>query len=254
MLPAVTATTSSDQGAGAPTLGRIGLIGGMAWSSTALYYQVMNELTAARLGAMHSLPMIVNSVDFQRIQQLQYVDDVQGEKAVMVAAAKDIERAGSDLLMICSNTMHRMADAVQDAVGIPLLHICDAVASALDPDVETIGLLGTPITMEQSFYVDRLSRASGAAVLRPGEPQRQALKRAIYSELSANLVTQQTIRVVEDACSSLLNRGAECIVLACTSLGLVLDEIDVPVPVHDSLREHARAGVDRIINSAIADA
>jgi len=223
----------------------VGLLGGMSWVSTALYYRVLNEGVHARLGALHSAPLVLWSVDFERVQRLQRAGDVAGETALLVNAARAVEAAGAGCLLICSNTMHRPAPAVQAAIGIPLLHIADTLGERLVAAGHTnVGLLGTRFTMDGDFYAGRLRKRFGVDVVRPLEHDRDTIQEIITNELSTGTVSAQSRTRVRAILRRLIDGGAEAGVLACTSLGLLLEPGDADVPLYDTAIEHARAALD----------
>ncbi|MFI9235710.1 aspartate/glutamate racemase family protein [Streptomyces sp. NPDC053079] len=222
----------------------IGLIGGMSWESTAEYYRILNERTRERLGGLHSARCVLHSVDFAEIEQLQ----VQGRWAeageVLAGAARSLEAAGADLLLICTNTMHKVADSVEAAVSVPLLHLADATAAAVRAaGLRRVGLLGTAFTMEQDFYRGRLT-AGGLDVRVPDSEGRALVHRVIYEELCLGVVREESRaayrRVVED----LVAEGAEGVILGCTEIELLIGPEDSPVPVFPTARLHAEAAVD----------
>lgn len=222
----------------------IGLIGGMSWESTAEYYRILNERTRERLGGLHSARCVLYSVDFAEIEQLQ----VQGRWAeagvVLAGAARSLEAAGADLLLICTNTMHKVADRVEAATSLPLLHLADTTAAAVRAaGLSRVGLLGTAFTMEQDFYRGRLE-AGGLDVRVPDAEGRALVHRVIYEELCLGVVREQSRaayrRVVED----LVAGGAEGVVLGCTEIELLIGPGDSPVPVFPTARLHAEAAVD----------
>lgn len=222
----------------------IGLIGGMSWESTAEYYRILNERTRERLGGLHSARCVLHSLDFAEIEQLQ----VQGRWAeageVLAAAARSLEAAGADLLLICTNTMHKVADSVEAAVSVPLLHLADATADAVRAaGLRRVGLLGTAFTMEQDFYRGRLA-AGGLDVRVPDSEGRALVHRVIYEELCLGVVRDASRaayrRVVED----LVAEGAEGVILGCTEIELLIGPEDSPVPVFPTARLHAEAAVD----------
>lgn len=222
----------------------IGLIGGMSWESTAEYYRILNERTRERLGGLHSARCVLHSLDFAEIEQLQ----VQGRWAeageILAAAARSLEAAGADLLLICTNTMHKVADSVEAAVSVPLLHLADATAAAVRAaGLRRVGLLGTAFTMEQDFYRGRLA-AGGLDVRVPDSEGRALVHRVIYEELCLGVVRDASRaayrRVVED----LVAEGAEGVILGCTEIELLIGPEDSPVPVFPTARLHAEAAVD----------
>ena len=222
----------------------IGLLGGMSWESSALYYRLVNEAVRERLGGLHSARCLLASVDFAEIERLQVAGDWDTAGAVLADEARLLEAGGADLLVLCTNTMHRVADQVQAAVEIPLLHIADATAAAVrDAGLTTVGLLGTAFTMEQAFYRDRLG-ASGLAVLVPEAGERAEVHRIIYEELCRGVVLDQSRDAYREVISSLVAAGAEGIVLGCTEIELLVSVDDSPVPLFPTTRIHAEAAVE----------
>jgi aspartate racemase len=227
----------------------IGLLGGMSWESSAEYYRLLNELVRERLGGLHSASCVLSSVDFAQIEELQ-VDgrwDEAGE--VLAARAKELEAAGAELLLICTNTMHKVADQVQAAVDIPLLHLGDVAAAAVQrAGLSRIGLLGTAFTMEQDFYRDRLA-SHGLTVLVPGPEDRATGHRIIYDELCVGIIREESRQAYRDIIERLVGDGAEGIVLGCTEIELLVTADDSSVPVFATTRLHVEAAVD----AALAD-
>ena len=222
----------------------LGLIGGMSWESTTHYYQLLNRMARDRLGAMHSAPLVLWSVDFGPIAAMQAAGDWAGATAVMVETARRIEGAGAEALLICANTMHRMADEVQAAIGIPLIHVADATAAAIRAaGVQRPLLLATRFTMEQAFYRDRLARR-GVDALIPEETDRLELHRIIYEELVQGELRPSSkaamLAMIEDARR---DRGVDGVILGCTEFGLLIKPDDLELPVFDTAVIHAEAGV-----------
>jgi len=223
---------------------RIGLIGGMSWESTALYYRLINGFVRARLGGHASADLVLRSLDFAPVEELQRNGDWAGLDSMMAQAAQDVEAAGADVLLLCTNTMHRCADAIEGAVAIPLLHIAAPLEIALvELEIETIGLLGTRYTMEQSFYRERLEEA-GIEVMIPEEPDRSEVHRIIYEELVAGRIEDGSRKTYKDIMEQLAGDGADAIVLACTEIGLLVHPDDALVPILDTTVLHAQAAVD----------
>ncbi|WP_456409448.1 aspartate/glutamate racemase family protein [Oceanithermus sp.] len=225
----------------------IGVLGGMSWESTAVYYQIMNREVRERLGGAHSAEILLYSVDFDRIEKLQH----KGEWALltreMIAAARRLQRGGADFLVIATNTMHLMADEVAETTGLEVLHIADATARALlAAGVRRAGLLGTRFTMEQPFMRERLER-HGLEVLVPDEADREAVHRIIYDELVQGVIRDESRQVYRQVMARLAERGAEGIILGCTEIGLLVGPEDAPVPVFDTTEIHARAAVERAL-------
>lgn len=223
----------------------LGLIGGLSWESTSLYYQLMNRIARARLGGRHSARLVIWSLDFAPIAAMQAAGLWDEATAVMVEAARRCEAAGAEALVICANTMHRMADDVAASVAIPLIHVADATAAALaQAGARRPLLLATRYTMEQTFYRDRLRRG-GVEALVPAEPDRARLNAIIYNELVLGrfkLASKEAL--VEIAASAVRGEGADAVILGCTELGLILTPDDLPVPVFDTTELHANAAMD----------
>ncbi len=223
----------------------IGLIGGLSWESSAAYYRVINQDVQARLGGHHSAESLMYSVDFAEIEQLQVNGAWDDAAARMIAAARRLERGGAACVVICSNTMHKMADDVAAAVDIPLLHIVDATAAAIKRDrVQTIGLLGTIYTMEQTFYSGRLIEKHGLGVTIPEAADRQVINRIIYDELTMGVIKPESKLVYVDAIRKLTLAGAQAVILGCTEISLLIKPEDSPIPAYDTTAIHARAAVD----------
>ncbi|MEU4498782.1 aspartate/glutamate racemase family protein [Streptomyces sp. NPDC023998] len=222
----------------------IGLIGGMSWESSAEYYRLLNELVRERLGGLHSAPCILHSLDFAEIEELQVAGDWERAGEILADAARGLQAAGADLLLICTNTMHKVAGQVEAAVSVPLLHLADATADAVRAGGLTrVGLLGTAFTMEQAFYRDRLA-GHGLEVLTPDADGRALVHRVIYEELCRGVVRQESRSAYQDVIGKLVAAGAEGVVLGCTEIELLIGEKDSPVPVFPTTRLHAEAAVD----------
>ena len=216
----------------------------MSWESTATYYGLLNRMTRERLGGSHSAPLILWSVDFEPIVQMQAEGRWDEATAILVEAARRLEGAGAEALMICANTMHRMAGEVQAAIGIPLIHIADATAAAVKATgVERPLLLGTRYTMEEPFYRERLS-SLGVEVAIPGEVDRIRLQRMIFEELVRGVVNPQSKAALLQIIGAEGASGADSVILGCTELDLLVGEGDIRVPTFNSTEIHARAGLD----------
>jgi aspartate racemase len=223
----------------------IGLIGGMSWESSAEYYRILNQGVRDRLGPTASARCLLWSFDFSEIEALQHKGDWDGLTVRMTDAARRLETAGADMLLICTNTMHRMAPAVQAAVGVPLLHIADPTAQRIKAaGFGRVGLLGTAFTMEQDFYKGRLSREHGLDVLVPGDEDRSTVHRIIYRELVAGKVTAASRDAYRRVIARLVQRGAEAVILGCTEIMLLVRPEDSPVPIFDTTAIHAEAAVE----------
>jgi len=226
----------------------IGLIGGLSWYSTVGYYQVINEGVQQRRGGHASAEIALQSVDFAVVREMQKRDAWDEAAALLADAGRRCEAAGADLLLICSNLMHRVADEVQDAVDIPLLRITDAIASRAHADGHTrVGLLGTHWTMEEDFYAGRLARA-GLTVDVPVTEDRALVDRVIFDELTQGEVRPESRAAYARVAADLAGQGAQAIVLACTEIELLLGADDSPVPLLDSMRVHAEAAVDEALS------
>ena len=220
----------------------IGLIGGMSWESTVPYYRIVNEAVRDTLGGLHSAKIVLYSVDFDEIEQLQRTGDWDEAGAVLALAAVALEGAGAELLVLCTNTMHKVAPAIESAVGIPLLHIADPTAAAIKAaGLTRVGLLGTRFTMEQEFYRDRLSALHGIDVLVPGEDDRAVVHNAIYDELCLGVVNDASRAEYRAIIGRLVAAGAQAIILGCTEIGLLVGPSDSAVPLFDTTDLHARA-------------
>ncbi len=222
----------------------IGLIGGMSWESTVLYYRIINEEVKRRLGGLHSAKCILYSVDFEEIERYQKTEDWSSAARALLDAAMRLERAGADFLVLCTNTMHKVADEIEANVRIPFLHIAEATAAEiLIKNIKTIGLLGTKYTMEQEFYRRRLEE-NGIRVIVPEEKERDIIHRVIYEELCLGEILEESRDQFRQIIKALVERGAEGIILGCTEIGLLVKPEDSPVPLFDTTRIHALKAVD----------
>ncbi|MCF4164654.1 aspartate/glutamate racemase family protein [Zavarzinia compransoris] len=223
----------------------IGLIGGMSWESSAEYYRIINRAARERLGGVHSARSLMWSVDFGEIERLQHAGEWAALEAEMVVAARRLEAGGADVVVICTNTMHRMADAVAAAVSIPLLHIADPTAAAVKAaGLSRIGLLGTVFTMEQDFYKGRLAARHGLEVLVPDAEDRRVIHDVIYRELVAGVVRDESRAAYRAVIARLAERGAEAVILGCTEIMLLIGPADSALPLFDTTALHALAAVD----------
>jgi aspartate racemase len=214
----------------------------MSWESTVPYYQIINRRVGEELGGLHSAELILYSVDFDQIEQHQHAGQWERAGALLGEAASALERAGADFLVLCTNTMHRVAEAIEARVGIPLLHIADATAAAVrTAGISEVGLLGTRFTMEQDFYRGRLEQRFGLAVHVPGLESRELVHRVIYDELCRGIISQDSRDAFKRVASELADGGAAGIILGCTEIGLLLQPPDAPVPLFDTTRLHAEA-------------
>ena len=221
----------------------IGLLGGMSWESTELYYRLINEETKRLLGGLHSAPIAMVSVDFDKIEQLQARQDWNTAAKLLSRKARQVESAGAELLLICTNTMHKVADQVAAAIGIPLLHIADATATrVMASGIRKVGLLGTRFTMEQQFYKGRLEQ-SGLEVLVPREEDRALVHRVIYEELCLARVNPASRREFQRVIDALHENGAEAVIEGCTEISLLVGQEHTEVPLFDTTRIHASEAV-----------
>jgi aspartate racemase len=222
----------------------IGMIGGMSWESSIEYYRLVNEEVKRQLGGLHSAQCLMYSVDFEEIERYQHQGDWERATGVMIAAAQRLERGGADFVVICTNTMHKMADEVQAAINIPLLHIVDATAQAVkSKGIEKVGLLGTRFTMEGDFYGGRL-KAHDLDVVIPDLPDREIVHRIIYQELVLGKIQTSSRDEFQRIIQTLQQNGTEGIVLGCTEIGLLIKQEDNILPVFDTTVVHALAAVD----------
>lgn len=222
----------------------LGLIGGMSWESTVPYYRQINQQINQRLGGLHSAEIILYSVDFQQIEALQRSGDWQQAGQLLADAAQALQRAGAQGLVLCTNTMHKVAAAITSATPLPLLHIADATAQQIKAGgLRRIGLLGTRFTMEQDFYKARLL-TQGIEVLIPAEGDRKLVHQVIYEELCLGQINPESRLAYQQIITGLVAQGAEGVILGCTEIGLLVQPEDAAVPLFDTTAIHARAAVD----------
>lgn len=228
----------------------IGLIGGMSWESSIEYYRIINETIRAKLGGLHSAKSIMYSVDFSEIEALQRQAKWDEATELMIAAAKNVENGGADFVIICTNTMHKMADEVQKHIQIPLLHIADATAKKIKArGLRKIGLLGTRFAMEEDFYKGRLTGKHGLEVVIPTEEEREIVHRVIYDELCVGEIKQSSKEQYVSIMDHLVRNGAEGIILGCTEISLLVRDEDSQVPLFDTTNIHAVAAVEYALES-----
>lgn len=227
----------------------IGLIGGMSWESSTEYYRIINREVRSRLGGVHSARILMWSVDFGEIERLQHHEDWEKLTGVMTDAARRLERGGADFMLLCTNTMHKMADAITDSVSIPLIHIADPTAKKIKAvGLQKVGLLGTKFTMEQDFYKGRLSEEHGLEVIVPEEADRLLVHRIIYEELVAGQIKTSSRAAYREIIARLVQRGAQAVILGCTEIMLLVSDEDSSVPLFDTTLLHAQAAVDRALS------
>lgn len=227
----------------------IGLIGGMSWESSLEYYRILNETVKDRLGGLHSAKCILYSVEFAEIEALQHAGRWDEAARIMVEAGQSLERAGADLLVLCTNTMHKLAGEIEAGVSIPLLHIADATAEAVKAaGISRVGLLGTRFTMEQDFYRGRLTDKHGLQVIIPGQPDRELIHQVIYGELCLGVIKPESRLRFAGIIAKLVAAGAQGVILGCTEIESLVRQEDSPVPVFPTTRIHAEAAVALALN------
>lgn len=224
----------------------LGLIGGMSWESTAIYYRLLNEIVRERLGGLHSARLLLWSFDFAEIAERQHEGDWQGAGVLLIEAARKLEQAGAEGLLICTNTMHKLADAVQAAVSIPIIHIADATAVAIkDAGVNRPALLATRFTMEQDFYKGRLIKKHGLHPVVPDQAGRDMVHRAIYEELCQGIVTTESkAAYVDEVTRMRRDEKIDGVIMGCTEITMLIGQPDFDIPVFDTTRIHAEAAVE----------
>ncbi len=223
----------------------IGLLGGMSWESTAGYYRAINEGIKDTLGGLHSAKIALYSVDFEPIEKLQHSGDWHGTAEILSQAAQKVELAGADFLLICTNTMHKVAPQIAQAINIPLLHIADATAEVLvKKGIKTVGLLGTAFTMEQDFYKGRLKEHYGLNVLTPDDADRKIVHDVIYQELCLGKSTAASKAEYLRIIASLAASGAEAVILGCTEIGMLVAQTDTEIPLLDTTYIHAQKAIE----------
>ncbi|WP_217876835.1 aspartate/glutamate racemase family protein [Pseudoalteromonas shioyasakiensis] len=227
----------------------IGLIGGMSWESTQSYYQLLNQGVKNKLGGLHSAKIVLVSLDFAEIAVLQQQQDWPQMAEILIKAAKQVEAAGADYLLICTNTMHKLAEQVQAAVAIPLLHIADAVGENLiQHNFKKVALLGTQFTMEQDFYKQRLADNFAIDVLIPDTQGRETVHRVIYDELCKGIISPESKAEYLTIIDNLTQQGAEAIILGCTEIALLIQQSDTSIPLLDSTALHCAMALENSLN------
>jgi aspartate racemase len=222
----------------------IGMIGGMSWESSIEYYRIINETVRNELGGLHSAKSIMYSVEFAEIEALQHQDRWDDAGQIMISAARSIESAGADFVIICTNTMHKLYDIVQQNIKIPMLHIADPTAEAIkDKAMHRIALLGTRFTMEEDFYKGRLADKHGLKVMIPSATDMEIVHTVIYHELCSGIINSESEQKYVDIIRRLVEEGAQGIILGCTEIGLLVKQEDSPVPLFDTTEIHAKAAV-----------
>ncbi|MDH4220650.1 MAG: aspartate/glutamate racemase family protein [Candidatus Aminicenantes bacterium] len=222
----------------------IGMIGGMSWESSLEYYRIVNETIKEELGGFHSAQCVLYSVNFEEVEKLQHQGDWESLTRLMIDAAQRVKKAGADFLIICTNTMHKMADEVQEATRIPLLHIVDVTAAAIRANGQAkVGLLGTKFTMEQDFYKGRLNQRHEIDVLIPDDKERQVIHDILYNELCLGAIKELSREKFKDIIQGLVGRGAQGVILGCTEIPLIVSQKDCEIPLYDTTTLHAKAAV-----------
>ncbi|MDO6446830.1 aspartate/glutamate racemase family protein [Colwellia sp. 1_MG-2023] len=230
----------------------IGLLGGMSWESSLGYYRTINQGIKTALGGLHSAKIAMVSVDFQPIEQLQHSGDWQKTAETLVNSAKQVQAAGADCLLICTNTMHKVAPQIASSIDIPLLHIADATAEVIvNKGFSTVGLLGTAFTMEQDFYKNRLTENYGIKVLIPNEQDRVIIHDVIYQELCLGKVNAASKNEYLRIMKALSQQGAQAIILGCTEIGMLVEQSDIPIPLLDTTIIHANKAIDFALSDEI---
>lgn len=231
----------------------IGLLGGMSWESSAVYYRLINELTRARLGGLSSARSLLYSVDFRELEALQHAGRWDEAAVILTDAAQRLERGGAACLVLCTNTMHKLAAQLEAAVSLPFLHIADCTGERIRAaGLTRVGLLGTAFTMEQDFYKGRLEERFGLEVLIPGPAQRQLVHRVIYDELCQGQILAGSREAYVKIIGELVAAGAEGVILGCTEITLLIGQTDAPVPVFDTTKIHAEAAVNFSLENTYA--
>ncbi|EGU43424.1 hypothetical protein VII00023_16370 [Vibrio ichthyoenteri ATCC 700023] len=222
----------------------IGLIGGMSWESTTSYYKAINQGIKAQLGGLHSAKICLYSVDFHEIEQLQHQGLWDETAAILGRAAQSVQAGGADFVLICTNTMHKVAPQISQQIAIPILHIADATAAKLVQDgITKVGLLGTRFTMEQNFYKQRLTEQFGIEVVIPDEQQRNRVHDVIYNQLCQGKIYDDSRSAYLSIIDSLAEQGAQAVILGCTEIALLVEQQHTPVPLYDTTQIHAHAAV-----------
>ena len=228
----------------------IGLIGGMSWESTAQYYQIINREVKARLGGLHSGKVCLYSVDFAEIETLQHQGRWDDTAIILTQAAKSVEAGGADFILICTNTMHKVADQIQQVVNVPLIHIADTTAEKLVSDgIKKVGLLGTRFTMEQDFYKQRLIDKFGVDVFVPGSDDQTIIHNVIYNELCKGEVRDDSRQHYLAIIEKLVEQGAEAVILGCTEIAMLVEPHHTDVKLYDTTEIHAKAAVEKALDS-----
>ena len=227
----------------------LGLLGGMSWQSTETYYRLINEGVGARLGGLHSARLLMSSIDFAPLEEMQAAGDWEAAADLLANEARLLEGAGADAILVCTNTMHNVADTIEQATSVPLLHIADAAGEELTQRAfSKVALLGTRFTMEQDFYKQRLIDRFGLDVIVPNAAQRQVVHDIIYQELCRGDIREQSRRDYLEIIERLSGKGAECVILGCTEIGLLVEQPHTNTPLMDTTQVHASAAVSFLLD------
>lgn len=227
----------------------IGLLGGMSWESSAVYYQLINEKVKETLGGTHSAKSVMYSVEFHEMETLQHAGNWETLTEIMIDAAQKVERAGADFLVICTNTMHKTVPEIRKKISIPILHIADATAEVIKEEgIKKIGLLGTNFTMTQDFYKGHLEKEHRLEVVTPNEDDRQIIHNIIYNELILGNIKDESRKKYQTIIEKLQSQGAEGVILGCTEIPLLIKQKDSPIPVFDTTKIHAEKAVEFALN------
>jgi len=227
------------------TMKKIGLLGGMSWESSLDYYKIINEEIKQKLGGLHSAKIILNSIDFEPIEKLQYKNNWEEASKILSQEAINIQNAGADFLLICTNTMHKVAHSIEQSIHIPILHIADATAEALFNDnITKVGLLGTAFTMEQDFYKGRLKDKFGLDVIIPNQDDIKIIHGIIYNELCLGKIYQDSKKEYLAIMQKLVENGAQAIILGCTEIAMLVSQDDTNIKLYDTTTIHAKKAVE----------
>ena len=227
----------------------IGLLGGMSWESTVNYYRLINQGVNKQLGGLHSAKIVMYSIDFDQIEMLQHQGDWKGAAEILIDGAKRIESAGADFIIICTNTMHKVASKITNAINIPLLHIADATAdSLLENSIKRVGLLGTSFTMEEDFYTGKLSKNYALEVITPDKPDREIIHNIIYQELCLGQILEASKTEYLKIMNKLAEQGAQAIILGCTEIGMLIKQTDTTIPLFDTTVIHAQKAIAKALS------
>ena len=227
----------------------IGLLGGMSWESSSIYYRWINEGMKRRLGGLHSAQIVMVSVDFQEIEDLQHTNKWSESGELLSRAARQVEAAGADFLLICTNTMHKVAPQIEEAISIPLIHIADATAEEIKgKGIGTVGLLGTKFTMEQDFYAGRLNDKHGLHVITPSEEDREVVHQIIYKELVLGTVREDSRQKFITIMNKMSEQGAEGIIEGCTEIVMLVQQEHTAIPLFDTTAIHAQKAVEMALS------